>query len=309
MDTPVCILGLGLIGGSLLRALAPHTSAFGYNRSATTVDAAGKAGFDVSDDLPATLRRAAADDALIVVATPAMTLDDMLSAIAEYAPTCALTDVVSVKGQVARQVDDHGLGARFVGGHPMAGTAESGWEATDPELFWDAIWVVAADDGVDPAVWTQVADLAQSVGARVVPAGSDDHDRAVAGISHLPHLTAAVTAAVGIADGDLATRLAAGSFRDGTRVAGTAPQLQQAMLEANASALLNALTEAIDRLTQARDELRDNGTVHTLVADGHRARKHYENFETREIAGIVIGEPGWEAALRAAGKRGEIWTG
>lgn len=309
MESPVCILGLGLIGGSLLRAISPHTHAFGYNRSAATVDAATAAGFDASTDLAATLRRAAADDALIVLATPANTLDEMLSAIAEHAPACALTDVVSVKALVADRVRAHGLAARFVGGHPMAGTAESGWEATDPALFWDAIWVVAADDGTDPQVWTQVVELAQGVGARVVPAGSEDHDRAVAGISHLPHLTAAVTATVGIADGDLATRLAAGSFRDGTRVAGTAPRAQQAMLEANSSALLSALSETIDRLIQARDELRDNGTVHTLVADGHRSRKHYESFESRPIEGVTVGEPGWEAALRAAGKRGEIWIG
>lgn len=275
------------------------------------MQAAGADGYDASSDLVATLRRAAESSALIVLATPAPTIDALVAQVAEHAPECPLTDVVSVKQPVAQAAHAHGLGHRFVGGHPMAGTSESGWPATDAELFKGAVWVVGTDDGVDPQVWQIVAHLALDVGSRVVAAASDEHDRAVAGISHLPHLTAAVTAVVGAGEGDLALRLAAGSFRDVTRVAGTSPTAQRAMLEANATELLIALSETIDRLTYARDQLRDEGSVETLVADGHRARKHYDkvNGVDGPPVSVTIGAPGWEADLRNAARDGALWTG
>ncbi|SIR98389.1 prephenate dehydrogenase [Williamsia sterculiae] len=312
-NATVCVVGLGLIGGSLLRAAtAAGVEAFGYNRSAVTVEQARAAGHDVSDDLGATLDRAARASSLIVIATPMTALDPVLDAIAVHAPDCALTDVISVKRPVADAVATRLPGVRYVGGHPMAGTSRSGWEATDPGLFRGAVWVVAADDGADPDVWLRVAALATAVGSVVIPVATDEHDRAVAAISHLPHLTAAVTATIGGADGDLPLRLAAGSFRDGTRVAGTAPLLQRAIVEGNRLPLLNALSETIDRLTAARDELRDHGTVKVLVDDGHRARLRYDELSATPAApvtGVRVGDPGWERALRHQAYEGRAWQG
>ncbi|MGU3290978.1 prephenate dehydrogenase [Williamsia sp. M5A3_1d] len=309
---PLCVLGLGLIGGSLLRAVADSgRSAFGHNRSAATVTEATAAGYDADDDLERTLRRAAEADALIVVAVPVTALDPVLEAIAHWAPNCAVTDVISVKQAVAQSVSDSGLSARWVGGHPMAGTSQSGWAATDPALFVGASWVVAADDGLDPDIWTAVADLALSVGAVVVPVATDEHDRVVAAISHLPHVTAAITASVAGGDGQLALRLAAGSFRDGTRVAGTAVPLQRAMLEANTVALLGTMDEALDRLTRARDALRDSGSVELVVEDGHRVRTRWEAMTStavQPITGVTVGATGWAAELRRQAHLGRVWT-
>ena len=309
---PVCVLGLGLIGGSLLRRLAPDRPAFGYNRSAATVEAATADGYDASTDLPATLRRAAESDAVIVLATPADTLGPIVDAVAEHAPDCLLTDVVSVKETVTRVVARHHPTARYVGGHPMAGTAYSGWEATDPLLFVDAMWVVATHDDTDADDWSTIAELARAAGAFVVPAADDAHDRAAAAISHNPHLTAAVTAAVGAGESLLPLRLAAGSFRDGTRVAGTAPQLQRAMLEANSVALLNTLSETIDRLVAARDRLRDYGDVAELIEAGHRARLAYQEIAAgapEPITGVEIGADGWAQELRRQAHLGRVWLG
>ncbi|MFT4200521.1 prephenate dehydrogenase [Gordonia sp. (in: high G+C Gram-positive bacteria)] len=308
---PVCVLGLGLIGGSVLRAVVREgRTAFGYNRSEDGAAAARADGFDADTDLEAVLRRAADEGALIVVSTPATTLDDLLPTVARLAPDCLLTDVVSVKEPVAQAVQRCHPGARYVGGHPMAGTSQSGWAATDPDLFVDAMWMVTTQDDTDPAAWLTVATLARDCGAQVVPAANDAHDRAVAAISHLPHLTAAATAAVGAGESGLALRLAAGSFRDGTRVAGTAPALQRAMLEANRIALLNALSETIDRLVAARDELRDAGTVATLVDDGHRARLAYEEMASTPapaIADVEPGDDGWAAQMRRQAHLGHTW--
>ena len=119
----------------------------------------------------------------------------------------------------------------------MAGTAHSGWAAGNARLFVGAPWVLSVDDHVDPDVWTMVMDLALDCGAVVVPARSDEHDAAAAAISHLPHLLAEALA-VTAGEVPLAFALAAGSFRDGTRVAATAPDLVRAMCEANADQLL-----------------------------------------------------------------------
>ncbi|MDL9937722.1 prephenate dehydrogenase [Gordonia sp. ABSL1-1] len=310
---PVCVLGLGLIGGSLLRALhdGGH-EAFGYNRSATTVAEATADGYDASDDLTATLRRAAAADAVVVLATPVTTLAPLVQAVADHAPDVLLTDVVSVKQSVATIIAETYPGARFVGGHPMAGTSRSGWTATDPNLFRDAMWVVMTEDSTTVDDWLAVAAIARATGAAVVPAAADAHDRAAAAISHVPHLTAAVTAAVGGGESDLALRLAAGSFRDGTRVAGTAPALQRAMIEANRIAVLNALSEIIDRLVNARDDLRDTGTVEVLIDDGHRARQAYAavaNGPMEPIVDVEIGAAGWQEELRRQGHLGRVWLG
>ena len=130
----------------------------------------------------------------------------------------------------------------------MAGTAHSGWAAGDARLFVGAPWVVSVDDHVDAEVWATVMTLALDCGAVVVPARSDEHDAAAAAISHLPHLIAEALA-VTAGEVPLAFALAAGSFRDGTRVAATAPDLVRAMCEANSAELLPGLDRAIELLT------------------------------------------------------------
>ena len=308
----VCVLGLGLIGGSLLRRLAGTRPAFGYNRSPATVDAAAADGYDVSNDLLQTLARAQAEDAVIVLATPVTALASIIDAVAEHAPACLVTDVVSVKEEVARIIADRHPHARYVGGHPMAGTVHSGWDATDPALFTNAMWMVTTHDDTDSGDWLTVAEIARAAGSYVVPAANDAHDRAAAAISHNPHLTAAVTAAVGAGESRLPLRLAAGSFRDGTRVAATPPELQRAMLEANAVSLLNTLSETIDRLVAARDRLREHGDVAAVVEAGHRARLAYEEIasdDVEPIVGVTIGEAGWAQELRRQAHQARVWIG
>ncbi|WP_332838916.1 prephenate dehydrogenase [Nocardia bovistercoris] len=306
---PVCVLGAGLIGGSLLRAArAAGYPAWGYNRSQAGVRAATADGYDVTGDLAAALTRAAESDALIVVAVPMPAVDHLLGAVETLAPDCALTDVVSVKGPVVRAVRAHGLGKRYVGGHPMAGTSESGWSATDSELFRNAVWTVGADDDAHARVWTRVARLAVDCGAVVVPVGAEDHDRAVARISHLPHVLAEALAVAGSGGGTLALGLAAGSFRDGTRVAGTAPDLVRAICEPNRDALLEVLDDTIAVLTAARDDLRAHGSLAKLVEAGHDGRAAFDTVRRWEITDIRPGDHDWQARLRDAGRRGGVFT-
>lgn len=306
---PVCVLGTGLIGGSLLRAaISAGYSAWGYNRSASGAEAARRDGFDVIEDLPAVLTRAAAEDALIVIAVPMPAIDPILATIATYAPHCVLTDVVSVKAPVLAAVRENELSARFVGGHPMAGTSESGWAAADSELFRDAVWAVGVDEGTRAEPWTRVARLALDCGSVVVPVVAAEHDRAVARISHLPHVLAEALALAGAGGGELALGLAAGSFRDGTRVAATAPDLVRAICEPNADALLDALEETLVVLGAARDSLREDGSIADLTAAGFAARQRYDTAQRWEITDIRPGDHNWLERLREAGQRGGVIT-
>nr|WP_245819525.1 prephenate dehydrogenase [Rhodococcus yunnanensis] len=303
---PVCVLGLGLIGGSVLRAaVRAGRTAWGYNRSADAIAGSREAGYDTGTDLIAALHRAAETGALIVIGVPMPAVDPILDAIAEHAPNNPLTDVVSVKAEVAAAVARHGLSATYVGGHPMAGTNQSGWSSADPDLFQDAVWVVGVDDDADPDVWRQVASLALDCGSVVVPVESGEHDRAVARISHLPHLLAEALAGVG-AVSPLALGLAAGSFRDGTRVASSSPDLVRAMCEGNADALTEALDEALAVLTRAREELVHERSTRTLVTAGHRARLLYEEHERFDISGVEPGDDGWLEKFRSAGRLGGV---
>jgi prephenate dehydrogenase len=302
----VCVLGLGLIGGSIMRATAAAgREVFGYNRSVEGAHGAIADGFDATTDLTDTLTRAADTGALIVLAVSLPALPGMLAHISELAPKCPLTDVTSVKSAVLEEVAAAGLQDRFVGGHPMTGTAESGWTAGHVGLFTMAPWVVSVDDHVDPVVWSMVMTLALDCGAVVVPAKSDEHDAAAAVISHLPHLLAEALA-VTAAEVPLAFALAAGSFRDGTRVAGSAPDLVRAMCEGNSGHLLPAVDRVIELLSRARNSLDWDNSVAELAEAGHAARTRYDSFPRSDIFTVVIGAENWREELAAAGRAGGV---
>ena len=303
---PVCVLGLGLIGGSVMRAAAQAgREVFGYNRSIEGVQAATADGFDATEKIDEALKRAAATGALIVVAVPVPALPIVLEHVRDLAPDAPLTDVTSVKAAVLDEVKSVGLLENFVGGHPMAGTAHSGWAAGDARLFVGAPWVLSVDDHVDPEVWATVMELALDCGAIVVPAKSDEHDAAAAAISHLPHLLAESLAATA-GEVPLAFALAAGSFRDGTRVAATAPDLVRAMCEANSDQLLPVLDTSIDMLKKARKSLATQGSVADLVEEGHAARTRFAGFRRSQIVAVVVGQDGWRDDLAAAGRAGGV---
>jgi prephenate dehydrogenase len=286
-------------------AAAAGREIFGYNRSIDGVQAARFDGFDATESLDQALSRAADSNALIVLAVPVPALPLMLGRIRDSAPHCPLTDVTSVKGCVLDEVRSYGLLERFVGGHPMTGTAHSGWSAGNARLFVGAPWVISVDDNVDADIWTMVMNLALDCGSVVVPARSDEHDAAAATISHLPHLLAEALALTA-GEVPLAFALAAGSFRDGTRVAATAPDLVRAMCEANADQLLPVLERILDLLGNARDALTAKSPLTELVEAGHAARTRYDSFSRPEIVTTVVGAEKWREELAAAGRAGGV---
>ncbi|GAB3285716.1 prephenate dehydrogenase [Parasphingorhabdus pacifica] len=279
----VCVIGLGLIGGSVLRAAsAAGRPGWGATASAADAGAARADGYEVESTTEEALRRAAAEDAIVVIATPLTAVRAVLRQVAWFAPDSLLTDVVSVKDPVDAEVRSLLPGARYAGGHPMAGVESSGWRAGSAELLSGAAWAVTIEEATTLEAWREAASLALDCGAQVVPASAAEHDSAVARISHLPHVFAAVLASVGADGGELALSLAAGSFRDSTRVSGSDPELVRAMTEGNRVALLDAVDDALGRLGAARGSLASTGSLKSTVDAGHEARQRWSRRQDGE---------------------------
>ncbi|MBV1852080.1 prephenate dehydrogenase [Catellatospora tritici] len=280
----IAVIGLGLIGGSLLRALAAaghHVLGFDADPAvrATARTAAARVPTAQRWQITATIRDAAADADLVVLAVPLPALDDVLDALVASGFHGLITDVTSVKGPVREAVVRRlrtaaNPVAGFVGGHPMAGRETSGFAAADPSLFTGCAWVLCLDEAAAVDDWLTLAGLLTELGARVVPSTSVEHDRAVAVISHVPHLLALALAAAAATD-PLALTLGAGSFRDGSRVAGAPPELTAAMCSGNTAAVQTALADVQRRLDdaakamEARDPFR---AVREWALEGHTAR-------------------------------------
>jgi prephenate dehydrogenase len=269
----IAVLGLGLIGGSLLRRLGER--AIGYDVDPDTRSAATAAGFTVTD----TIADAVINADVTIAAVPLPALPDLLAEVGAHAkPYSLLTDVTSVKAPVYEWVRGP---VRFVGGHPMAGTEHSGFAAADPGLFTNANWALCLENDTELADWLQVAELVTRTGGRVVPTTAAEHDAAVARISHLPHVVAAML--TNLANDPLALTLAAGSFRDGTRVAATRPELSTAMCQANEAALDQALENAVRQLQKARSPKR----LQKQFATAYEIRR---NWPATETTTVEIGE-------------------
>ena len=296
-------MGLGLIGGSLARAAQPLVPSYGWSPSEDTRAAARADDFDVVDSLEAALIRAADQDALVVLASPVTTFRGLLRSINDIAPTVRLTDVASVKGAVQDEVSDLAPRTRYVGSHPMAGTAASGWSAGTADLFVGAAWVTCLTEDTDVDDWATVSSLALALGSRVVPADAQAHDQAVARISHLPHLMALALAQVADNGGALALSLAASSFADATRVAGTRPELIRAMCETNRNALIDAMDDALGILGVARGSLASTGSLFKIAEAGHLARARFDG-RSDQLAEVKLDGADMVDQLLAVGAAG-----
>ena len=276
----VAVLGLGLIGGSLLRAVRGNgMEVVGYDTDTATAAAASASGFPVAPSDAAAIHGAD----LVVLAMPLPDLPDALRSMAPHvAPGTVVTDVGTLKQPVLDAVRATVPQAAFVGGHPLAGTEESGWGAADPTLFRDAPWALTIEEDTDLAAWLRLAELACDLGARVVPASSAEQDAAVARVIGLPHVLAEALALVGLAGGPLGLSLAAGSYMSGSRVARTRPDLVATWCDGNPG-LVAALDETIARLSAARADLAGQRSMFDLAVAGHRARMNWEHRGFRPV--------------------------
>ncbi|MCC6729293.1 MAG: prephenate dehydrogenase/arogenate dehydrogenase family protein [Chthonomonadales bacterium] len=258
----VAILGLGLIGGSIARALRAGAAArlVAWDPCRDPLDAASGAG--VIEPAPSAGEAAAQAD-LVVLAGPPASIVTMMATIAPHLRHAAVvTDVASTKARIAAE-GERLLGSAFVGGHPMAGTERSGFAASRADLFRDSPWILTPGAATSERAVAAAECLARACGARPVRVALSEHDRWMAGLSHLPHV-----AAYGVAGCARALvppagwGLAAGSLRDVVRVAASDPALWSEILMENREDLLGAL----DALTSWINDVR------SALADGDAAR-------------------------------------
>ena len=269
------IVGLGLIGGSLgLDFRSQGHRVLGVSRKPETCERAIARGVADEASVSRSLLRQAD---VVFVCTPLGVMETTVDEILPYLSADAvLTDVGSVKGWVIQAIAPKW--ANFVGGHPMAGTAESGIEAAQRELFINCAYVLTPVATTPLSAVQRVEELARSLQSHVYICSPAEHDRAVAWISHLPVMVSASLIAACVSEADqsvleLAKKLASSGFRDTSRVGGGNPELGVMMAKYNQEALLRSLYAYREQLDRAIDQIEqaDWATLdHHLQATQHQ---------------------------------------
>jgi prephenate dehydrogenase len=254
----IAVLGTGLVGTSIAMAAlraGDEVTLFDPDRDVLRRAAARAAGGAVASSLA----ECVASATLTFVCAPVEAVAETSVAALAAPGASVVTDVASVKSQVVLEVEARstpGQRARFVGGHPMGGSERSGPEAASASILDGAVWVLTPLGDTSAGALDRVAEWIERVGARPVAMDAGRHDRLVAFVSHLPQV--ASTALMAVAAGEEAGEpdillLAAGGFRDLTRLASSNPRLWSEILLANRDAIVDAIDRYAKRLLELRD--------------------------------------------------------
>jgi prephenate dehydrogenase len=266
------VVGTGLIGGSIalgLRRRGWHVS--GRDADAARLAEALETGvIDVAGDDPAA--------EVVFVAIPAAAVAAEVAALLATPgrrPDAVVTDVSGVKTAVVEAADH----PRFIGGHPMAGSEQIGLGGADPDLFEGAVWVLTPTSATDLGAFTRLQGVVGALGADALVLSPQDHDRLVAVVSHVPHLVAATlmnAAASGAEENGALLRLAAGGFRDMTRVAAGHPGIWPDICAENAGPISEALGTLVAELTtmRARVAAHDRASILGVLQRASLARRN-----------------------------------
>jgi prephenate dehydrogenase len=275
------VVGTGLIGGSIglaLRSNGWYVTGSDHNE-ANAARALELGAIDaIGDD---------AEAELTFVATP-------VGAVAEAAKgrLGVVTDVGSVKGSIVAAVDD----PHFVGGHPMAGSEQEGVDGSRADLFQGAVWVLTPVATTDDEAHALVRSVVSSFGADVVELAPERHDALVAVVSHVPHLTAA--SLMGLAaerseEHAALLRLAAGGFRDMTRIAAGHPGIWPDICVENAEAIVEVLDRLRDELAAMRERVQasDKPALYNALERARAARLNLPGRVARAAEVVEVRVP------------------
>jgi prephenate dehydrogenase len=254
----VSIIGLGLMGGSLGLALKrsfPTIEIVGVDREEKIVQRAVERG--AIDRGFLNFEEAFPKADLIVLATPVNAILELLPTLPDLIdPDTLVTDLGSTKARICRTAEEY-LPDRFIGGHPMAGSERQGIEAADPFLFENALYVLTPLQASQERI-PHLSTFLEELGARILCLDPQLHDQIVAYVSHLPQLLAvALTELVGQQneENSLYRELAAGGFRDMTRIAASPYSIWKDILRDNAPQIGHVLDALIEQLLSMRGEL------------------------------------------------------
>jgi len=282
------IVGLGLIGGSLARAL--RSSGFsqrfiGYGHREASLQLGVELG--VIDEFTLDLDEAIDRADIMVVCTPTLTtvqmFEQILPRLSGRSDGPVITDVASVKGNLLNAAISiaGSMPPQLVLGHPIAGSQNSGVNASSADLFVDHRVILTPDAANDPLAVELVRAMWRSAGAEVVDMTVEQHDAVLASTSHLPHMLA-YTLVDALASGDNREdifRCAAGGFRDFTRIASSDPVMWRDIAIANKSAVLDSIDLFSDHLARLRKAVEDEN-AHELFNTFDRAKQARDEFAT-----------------------------
>jgi prephenate dehydrogenase len=251
----VALIGMGLLGGSLGLALRERRLArqmVAVARRPETVRQALELG--AADEGYAEPREGVKDADLVILCTPVLTMPGLVDRFAAFLkPGCVVTDVGSTKAFLAREIPRRlRPGNPYLGGHPMAGSEQQGVEAARADLFVGANYLLTPTAETPVAMVERLERWVTALGARPLRMEPEAHDRAVAGISHLPHVVAAALAAAAAAatdspdggpDRDTLRQLIAGGFRSTTRIAASSPEMWRDICLTNREEVLASLRQ------------------------------------------------------------------
>ena len=296
MNRRATVVGAGLIGGSVGIALRKQ----GWNVSMVDLDptvahtairvgAADEVGFDRASEL-------------VVIATPVGAIAELvLDALSRC--EAVVTDVGSTKADICDAVTH----PRFVGGHPMAGSEQDGLAGAREDMFAGAMWVLTPVESTDESAFATVRATVRSLGAETIALPPDVHDQLVAQVSHVPHLTAA--SLMNLADATSVEhrallRLAAGGFRDMTRISAGRPSIWPDICMANSKAIVHGLDRLIDALHDVRELVasRNRDGILALLTSARAARVNLPvgfgpSDNLVELAVAIPDRPGEIAAI------------
>lgn len=283
----VVIIGVGLIGGSIAAALKQLDEApqvYGIGPREDTLKTALAAGalddYAVSDDQKADAWLMPGASDLVIIATPVSAAREWFERLEARHFDGIITDVASTK-TVITKIADEVLSdpTRYLPGHPMAGSEVNGFGGARADLFQGAYWILCPEQDTQDEVFLKLHETFSALGARIISISRDQHDSAVAIISHVPHMVASSLVRLwgGHADERKELlRLAAGGFKDTTRIAAGSPELWCGIAMDNSEAIADGMRELRGILQQFEDAIRDHDeeTLTKLLAESTELRRN-----------------------------------
>ncbi len=255
-------IGLGLIGGSIakaLRAAVPETSIIAYDVNKKTLAQARAEG--IADIITETIDITFQKCDIIFLCAPVEYNDDNLITLKQFLSSyCTLTDVGSVKDNIHQHINSLGLSAQFIGGHPMAGSERFGYGNSKARLLENAYYILTPSESIKAAKVEQLESLIGNIGAIPLVLDAKAHDYVTAAVSHLPHIVAASLVHL-VKDSDtedgIMKMIAAGGFKDITRIASSSPEMWQQICLTNTANISSLLEDYIEALKQIKKQLAD----------------------------------------------------
>ncbi|MBQ3545277.1 MAG: prephenate dehydrogenase [Lachnospiraceae bacterium] len=279
-ELKIGFIGLGLIGGSIakkLKQVCPDIFIVAYNRSEQSrIDALNDKIANIATD---TIDDNFKDCNYIFLCTPVEQNIKYLSILRDIiSPECIITDVGSVKGNIHKEIESLSMTKNFIGGHPMAGSEKTGYRNASTTLLENAYYAITPTKDTDKEKLNEFYKLIETLKAIPVILDCDEHDYAVAAISHVPHLIAAsLVNLVKDNDSDKETMklLAAGGFKDITRIASSSPIMWQQICSTNKENITNLIDKYIKALEQVKENVLEEGSKG--VFDLFEKSKEYRN--------------------------------